>query len=390
MRTTAAAAGPAGLRRWRREASGPLQAPRGAPHRVRRGDDLGAEYSAADEPRVSTLESRDRDGCVRGGRLDSDDTIPYSPLMQSPHAPLIRALRAEDLPDALGLSTAAGWNQQIADWTTLRALAGDGAFAAVSGPRVVGTALAIDYGPFAWIAMMLVTPAWRGQGLGRRLLEAALRTVPDGRPVRLDATEAGRPLYRSHGFVDEGTLTRLVAPADRPVVATTASVAVRFIAPADLPAITRRDAEVFGGDRRTVLEWAPRAAPQYALIVDDVRRPPQVLFWQNGQALRSAWADRGGRRRGGGGAGRRRAGRGRGTTGGRGCLRRPAGVRPVARRGRLCGRAAAVPDVPSVRAAFRQRAHAAGATGIRDLRTGLRMSRHDLSGMAIPPRRETD
>lgn len=283
MRTTAAAAGPAGLRRWRREASGPLQAPRGAPHRVRRGDDLGAEYSAADEPRVSTLESRDRDGCVRGGRLDSDDTIPYSPLMQSPHAPLIRALRAEDLPDALGLSTAAGWNQQIADWTTLRALAGDGAFAAVSGPRVVGTALAIDYGPFAWIAMMLVTPAWRGQGLGRRLLEAALRTVPDGRPVRLDATEAGRPLYRSHGFVDEGTLTRLVAPADRPVVATTASVAVRFIAPADLPAITRRDAEVFGGDRRTVLEWAPRAAPQYALIVDDVRRPPQDRFGRTGR-----------------------------------------------------------------------------------------------------------
>jgi GNAT superfamily N-acetyltransferase len=196
----------------------------------------------------------------------------------------IRALRVEDLPDALALSTSAGWNQRLEDWRLLQRLASDSGSAAVIDGRVVGTALALDYGGFAWIAMMLVEPGYRGRGLGARLLEAAMSTVPADRPIRLDATPAGRPLYLRHGFEDESMLTRTVAPATRPVIAGgPGAVNIRPLTSADLPRIASHDAAVFGGNRSAVLAWALEAAPQYAWMTDDDSGPPQYTFGRPGR-----------------------------------------------------------------------------------------------------------
>jgi hypothetical protein len=43
--------------------------------------------------------------------------------------PIIRPLTFEDLDQALGLSTAVGWNQRLDDWRMLLQLAPAGAFA---------------------------------------------------------------------------------------------------------------------------------------------------------------------------------------------------------------------------------------------------------------------
>ena len=76
-------------------------------------------------------------------------------------------------------------------------LAPAGSFAAVADDRIVGTAIGIDYGTFGWIAMMLVDPAWRGRGIGGRLLEEAIGAVPPDIPIRLDATPLGRSALSS-------------------------------------------------------------------------------------------------------------------------------------------------------------------------------------------------
>jgi GNAT superfamily N-acetyltransferase len=97
--------------------------------------------------------------------------------------PVIRPLTFEDLDQALGLSTAVGWNQRLDDWRMLLQLAPAGAFAALSNARdlsdvsVVGTAIGIDDGAFAWIAMMVVDPAYRGRAVGRRLLAVGGRIL---------------------------------------------------------------------------------------------------------------------------------------------------------------------------------------------------------------------
>lgn len=193
--------------------------------------------------------------------------------------PTIRLLTADDVDGAFRLSAGAGWNQRVADWRMLLQLAPAGSFAAIDGGTIVGTAIGIDYGAFGWIAMMLVDPAWRGRGVGARLLEEAMGAVPPGIPIRLDATPLGRPLYQRYGFEDEEALTRHVTePLDvargrpsRPAVDGTDDVLssqVRRLTSADLPAVIARDDRIFGAHRRILLRWALESAGQYAHAID--------------------------------------------------------------------------------------------------------------------------
>jgi ribosomal protein S18 acetylase RimI-like enzyme len=179
----------------------------------------------------------------------------------------IRLLTLGDLDGALTLSSTAGWNQRLADWRMLLRLASTGSFAAVTGGRIVGTAIGIDYGSFAWIAMMLVDPAYRGQGLGARLLEAAMGAVPPDHTIRLDATPMGRSLYQRYGFEDEAMLSRNVSDTERGA-RNKDTGSVRGMTAADVPAVMEIDRRVFGGDRRALLEWALEEAPEYAKVID--------------------------------------------------------------------------------------------------------------------------
>jgi GNAT superfamily N-acetyltransferase len=187
--------------------------------------------------------------------------------MGEPH---IRHLTPDDLNDAFVLSSTAGWNQTIDDWRVLLRIAPRGCFAAWSGNRVIGTAIGIDYGEFGWIAMMLVDPACRGQGLGHRLLEASMAVIPSNRPIRLDATPLGRPLYLSAGFEDEAAITRRVRPAGARSFERSFDprAAVRPLTADDLPDVLARDVVVFGGNRQPVLEWTSQTTPEYAWIRD--------------------------------------------------------------------------------------------------------------------------
>src|SRR6185436_2799260 len=182
--------------------------------------------------------------------------------------PIIRQLTFEDLDDAFRLSTVAGWNQRIDDWRMMLRLAPAGAFAALSDARaasIIGTAIGIDYGGFAWIAMMLVDPAYRGRGVGRRLLEAAMDAVPSHLPIRLDATPLGRPLYQQYGFQDEAALSRYVVDLDvADLPDADVPPAIRRLTRDDLELVVAQDHETFGGTRDALLEWMLRTAPQYA------------------------------------------------------------------------------------------------------------------------------
>jgi len=189
--------------------------------------------------------------------------------------PVIRLLTPDDLDSAFSLSSTAGWNQRLADWRMLLGAAPGGSFAALAEGRVVGTAIAVDYERFAWIAMMIVDPAYRGRGLGRQLLEAAMGSVPPNRPIRLDATPMGRPLYQGYGFEDEAMLTRHVADGSTHLRTSRphgfALHDVRPLTRVDSAAVAAHDVQVFGGNRRAVLEWAIDGAPQYARILEGDR-----------------------------------------------------------------------------------------------------------------------
>lgn len=121
----------------------------------------------------------------------------------------VGALRLDDLPAALSLSTQAGWNQTPEDWRRVLELSPEGCFAGRIDGRLVATATSASPAPgIQWIGMVLVDRELRGKGYGTVLLERALAYARRAEVVGLDATELGRPLYLKLGFQD-------VAPIDR-------------------------------------------------------------------------------------------------------------------------------------------------------------------------------
>jgi GNAT superfamily N-acetyltransferase len=200
----------------------------------------------------------------------------------------LRDMGEADLADGLRLSRASGWNQTLRDWRLLLSL-GEGLFCVASeGRRVIGSGGAVRYGEaLAWICMILVDPACRGQGLGSRLFDdvlarlGPLRQSGRLRSVGLDATPAGRPLYARRGFREGPALVRM--RCERPSGAVAAPDGVRCLAAADdLTEVLERDRRVFGADRRGLLEAALADAPELAWIARRDGRLAGYCFGRHG------------------------------------------------------------------------------------------------------------
>jgi ribosomal protein S18 acetylase RimI-like enzyme len=180
--------------------------------------------------------------------------------------PGFRAMRQEDIEAGLRLCRASRWNQTACDWEIFLKLSPDGCRVAVKNGQVIGTVTTIRYeNRFAWIGMVLVDPEERGHGVGSRLMSEALDLLKDMPSIRLDATPAGRGVYRRLDFVDEYHLSRMEIAAEHQSPALQLDD-VRPMSKEDLPAIAKLDREVFGADRRILLEWMFESAPEYAWV----------------------------------------------------------------------------------------------------------------------------
>jgi len=120
---------------------------------------------------------------------------------------ILRPLTGGDVTAGMELSMEAGWNQTREDWQRLLAIAPEGCWCVEADGMVVSTASLATYGDeLGWVGMVLTRGAYQRRGFARKLLERLLDRRP--RTVKLDATEAGRPLYASLGFVDEAPIER--------------------------------------------------------------------------------------------------------------------------------------------------------------------------------------
>jgi len=122
----------------------------------------------------------------------------------------IRPMTDADLPFGLRLSDQAHWNQTDADWRRLLDMHSKGAWVAEWDGAPAGTTVTSRFGPVAWISMVLIDEAMRGQGIGTALAKHALAELDRARipTVRLDATTLGQHLYAQLGFVEEFPLMR--------------------------------------------------------------------------------------------------------------------------------------------------------------------------------------
>jgi GNAT superfamily N-acetyltransferase len=191
-----------------------------------------------------------------------------------------RNLSRCDLAAGLQLCRAARWNQLQRDWELFLRLSPAGCLVAVNEENVIGTVTTVRYQDrFSWIGMVLVDPALRRHGIGTQLLREALEILRDEETVKLDATPAGREVYLKLDFVDEYRLSRMEAVVSK--VAEIDSNA-RLMVNSDLTAVLEMDRQVFGADRRIILDWMLEGAPEYAWLVTENSELKGYCFGRHG------------------------------------------------------------------------------------------------------------
>lgn len=181
-------------------------------------------------------------------------------------ASLFRAdLSVADAERGYLLSTEIGWNQTQADWSYMLEN-GPGIGLTDRQGKLVASAIALPYGQFGWVCMVLVAPDWRRLGLATDLMNAVIEILQaDGIVPGLDATPAGREVYRRIGFVDVYGLERMVAERATLTALPPAGTDIRPLTEADMDAVAAFDAPVFAGDRAALLHHLRRREPSRAM-----------------------------------------------------------------------------------------------------------------------------
>lgn len=175
-----------------------------------------------------------------------------------------RPLTADDLPRAAALSALIGWNQVARDWALFLG-EGEGRALDDDGDALAATAAVIRYGTdLAWISMVLVRPDMRRRGIATVLMRWAMETLHGTRCAALDATPAGREVYRRLGFRDLWGFARWAVPAALPP-----GEGVRPFEARDWPTLLALDTAAFGAPREPLLRDFAARMPGTAFVAED-------------------------------------------------------------------------------------------------------------------------
>jgi GNAT superfamily N-acetyltransferase len=190
-------------------------------------------------------------------------------------------LAAADIEKACGLVAEAGWNQNAADWRIFLELGSASAVKSADG-RLAATAATLPYpSGFGWISMVLVTEAFRRRGIATRLLERCIDRLRDARMVPvLDATPAGREVYKPLGFRDGWLIQRWrrIGDGNLPV-----ANEVRQMQGSDWPRVLALDAAAFGCDRSPLLERLRDRSRGFACVLEQRGRLQGFLLGREGR-----------------------------------------------------------------------------------------------------------
>ena len=181
----------------------------------------------------------------------------------------VRTLRPPDLPRAAALSAAVGWNQTVADWALFLRFGSVRGVDDGEGTPLAATAATLPFGRgVAWISMVLVRPDRRRAGLATAAMCWAVESLraAETPSVALDATPAGREVYRRLGFRDLWGFRRWAMPMALPPPET--GILVRRLREADWPALCALDSEVFGAPREFLLRDFAARLPAAALVAE--------------------------------------------------------------------------------------------------------------------------
>jgi len=231
-----------------------------------------------------------RNGLMRNG------VVSNNPAPKDLGSPVIRRLGLDDLNGCAELALDRSWWPEKGKWALLLAAADAWGVDAPDGKGLAGTVALTRWGASnAGLGMMLVAARFGGQGLGRLLMEYALREAGEDCAVSLFATDSGRPLYDKLGFQPvrrsvafRGTF-RAGSPANkarkREARAGAAPLPepageVRPVTEADLQTILTLDRAAYGADRERMLSRLPGFAEQFLVFEGDAGIVGYAASWR--------------------------------------------------------------------------------------------------------------
>ena len=178
----------------------------------------------------------------------------------------LHALAPADAERGFALSTEIGWNQSADDWRYM--LSNGAGFGRTNEDgKLIASAMALPYGEFGWVCMVLVSPDYRRRGLATDLMNRVVEDLEaQGIVPGLDATPAGREVYRQIGFTDIYGLERLHTETvpDLPDESSRTPVRIEPLTPSDIDEVAGYDSVLFGGDRKALLAHLVARQPDRA------------------------------------------------------------------------------------------------------------------------------
>ena len=198
-------------------------------------------------------------------------------------------LGEQHLAGGMMLSRAANWNQNEADWRMMLRL-GQGFGLSAADGSLVASIVVLPYGnAFAWMSMVLVSPAHRRQGHASRMLRRALAYLQSrGLAAVLDATPAGHEVYLQEGLRDTWGFQRYSLPEARLLSGwqDVSGLKLRELAEADWPQILALDRPAFGASREALLRALARRLPEAALVAERGENICGYLLGRDGREAR--------------------------------------------------------------------------------------------------------
>ena len=170
-----------------------------------------------------------------------------------------------DIPFGKALTDGEEWHRTPADWARLVRIEPRGVFKATVDGADAGVAAVTSYGMLAWLHSVIVSAKYRGQGVGKMLVDACIDYC-DGlgvRTLKLDAVPTAKGFYEKLEFKPEFESLRLSRMGAK------GSALVQRMRPEDLPRVEAFDQTMTKLDRTRVIRELHKDNPEWSFMARD-------------------------------------------------------------------------------------------------------------------------
>jgi ribosomal protein S18 acetylase RimI-like enzyme len=192
----------------------------------------------------------------------------------------VRAMRAADLNFAAQCAMMEGWASETrTEFEGFCHHDPDGCLIAEADGTPIGIAVATDFGGAGFIGEVIVLAAWRGRGVGRRLVDQAMVYLHEcgAHSIYLDGVVKAVSLYERAGFRRVcrskrfyGWLTGRTSPEVRPMRAE------------DMETVSTVDRQAFGADRQYFLQRRLALYPELCKVMEQGGEMTGYIFGRRG------------------------------------------------------------------------------------------------------------